>query len=189
MKQKYKGIIYIIIAAFCFTLMNTFVRMSGDLPSMQKSFFRNLVAFGVAIILMWKNKVWFSGKKENLKDLVFRSFFGTVGILGNFYAVDHLVLADASMLNKMSPFFAIIFSYFLLNEKVKPLQAVAVVGAFVGSLFIIKPTGAGMEFFPALMGLMGGMAAGIAYTFVRKLGSNGEKGAFIVWFFQDFPVL
>ncbi len=44
MNKKYKGIIYIIISAFCFAFMNMFVHMSGDLPSIQKSFFRNFVA-------------------------------------------------------------------------------------------------------------------------------------------------
>ncbi|MGI6071269.1 MAG: DMT family transporter [Blautia sp.] len=189
MNKKYKGIVYIIISAFCFMLMNIFVRLSGDLPSIQKSFFRNFVAFLFAMVLMAKKKVWFSGNKENLKYLVCRSFFGTIGILCNFYAVDHLLLADASMLNKMSPFFAVVFSYFILKEKVKPLQALAVAGAFLGSLFIIKPTVVGMEMLPALIGLLGGMGAGLAYTFVRLLGERGEKGPFIVWFFSGFSCL
>ena len=98
------------MAAFCFALMNTFVRLSGDLPSVQKSFFRNLVAAAFAGSILIKNKAWYSGKKGNMKYLLCRAVFGTAGILCNFYAVDHLVLADASMLNKMSPFFAIIFS-------------------------------------------------------------------------------
>lgn len=189
MKSRNKGIICIIMAAFFFSLMNTFVRLSGDIPSIQKSFFRNLVAFFFAFIILKKNHVHFSGNKENLKYLLARSAFGTMGILCNFYAVDHLVLADASMLNKMSPFFAVIFSIWILGEKVKPAQAFAVIGAFVGSLFIIKPNIWGMELGYALIGLLGGMGAGIAYTFVRKLGKNGEKGPFIVLFFSGFSCL
>ena len=189
MKSRNKGIICIIMAAFFFSLMNTFVRLSGDIPSIQKSFFRNLVAFFFAFIILKKNHVHFSGNKENLKFLLARSAFGTMGILCNFYAVDHLVLADASMLNKMFPFFAVIFSIWILGEKVKPAQAFAVIGAFVGSLFIIKPNIWGMELGYALIGLLGGMGAGIAYTFVRKLGKNGEKGPFIVLFFSGFSCL
>lgn len=177
MKSRYKGIVFIVCSAFCFALMNLFVRLSGDLPSIQKSFFRNLVAFFFALILMKRDHVGFSGKKENLWQLILRSTFGTIGILCNFYAVDHLVLADASMLNKMSPFFAILFSFLILKEKVKPAQAVIVAGAFAGSLFIIKPSPLNMELVPALIGLLGGMSAGAAYTFVRSLGIRGEKGA------------
>lgn len=188
-KSKNRAILFIICSAFCFSCMNLFVRLSGDLPSIQKSFFRNLVAFFFALIILKKDHVRFSGRKENIKYLLARSIFGTFGILCNFYAVDHMVLADASMLNKMSPFFAVIFSIWILGEKVKPAQALAVIGAFVGSLFIIKPNIWGMELGYALIGLLGGMGAGIAYTFVRKLGKNGEKGPFIVFFFSGFSCL
>lgn len=49
------------------------------------------------------------------------------------------MLADASILNKLSPFFAILFSFILLKEKIHPFAAGCVFIAFVGSLFIIKP--------------------------------------------------
>ena len=75
MNQKYKGIIYIIISAFCFALMNMFVHLAGDLPSVQKSFFRNLVAFFFAVIIMARKRIWFSGKKENIAPLFYRAIF------------------------------------------------------------------------------------------------------------------
>lgn len=189
MKQKYKGIICIVLSAFCFALMNVFIRMAGELPSVQKSFFRNLVAFFFALVIIKKEGVHFSGDRNNLVLLVIRSLFGTMGILCNFYAVDHLVLADASMLSKMSPFFAILFSYFLLKEKVSLVQGIAVAGAFVGSLLIIKPTGFDLTRLPAVIGLLGGLGAGVAYTFVRIIGKRGEKGPFIVCFFSGFSLL
>lgn len=189
MKQKYKGILYIILSAFCFAIMNAFVRLAGDLPSIQKSFFRNFIAFLFAAILLAKSKDGFRFKKENLKYLLIRSICGTLGILCNFYAVDHLVLADASMLNKMSPFFAIIFSYLFLKEKINLVQSFSVIGAFLGSLFIIKPTLVNMDLIPSLLGLLGGIGAGAAYTAVRHLGQKGEKGPFIVFFFSGFSCL
>ena len=48
MNQKYKGILLIITSALCFAGMNFFIRLSGDLPTMQKSFFRNLIALMLA---------------------------------------------------------------------------------------------------------------------------------------------
>lgn len=185
-KKRYKGIICIIMSAFCFALMSFFVRMAGDLPPIQKSFFRNFVAAIFAGVILMKNGVPFHCKKENLGYMLGRSICGTIGILCNFYAVDHLVLADASMLNKMSPFFAVIFSYFLLKEKITVPQGLFVIGAFVGSLFVIKPTFSNMDLLPSLIGLCGGIGAGAAYTMVRKLGERGEKGPFIVFFFSTF---
>lgn len=189
MKKKYMGIVYIIVSAFFFALMAMFVRLAGDLPSVQKSFFRNLVSLVFAFVILRREGVWFSGKRENVKYLLMRASAGTVGILCNFYAVDHLVLADASMLNKMSPFFAIVFSYFILREKIKVPQMVIVAGAFLGSLLIIKPTSAIFQSPAALIGLLGGMGAGLAYTYVRVLGEKGEKGPFVVFVFSAFSCL
>ena len=42
--MKNKGVQFILLSAFFFAVMNLFVKLSGDLPSVQKSFFRNLVA-------------------------------------------------------------------------------------------------------------------------------------------------
>ena len=186
MNKKYKGIIYIILSALCFAFMNTFVRLAGDLPSVQKSFFRNFVALIFAAIILKRSGIGFYFKKEDLKLLTLRSLCGTIGILCNFYAIDRLVLADASMLNKMSPFFAILFSFFLLREKVDFIQIISVLGAFIGSIFIIKPSFSNAALIPSMVGFLGGMAAGAAYTFVRILGQRGVKGPFIVFFFSTF---
>ena len=188
-KSKYKGIIYIICSAFCFALMNMFVRMAGDLPSIQKSFFRNLVAFFVAVYILKREGISFTFHKSSQKNLILRSLFGTLGILFNFYAVDHLVLSDASMLNKMSPFFVVVFSYFLLKERITVPQTLIVAGAFLGSLLVIKPTFSNMALMPSLTGFLGGLCAGAAYTFVRKLSMQGEKGPLIVCFFSGFSCL
>lgn len=185
-KKQYKGIFYIILSAFCFSLMDMFVRMSGDLPSIQKSFFRNIVAAVLGCILVLKEKDSFQWKKGSGKYLILRSLFGTLGILCNFYAIDHLALADASMLNKMSPFFVVIFSFLFLKEKVTAAQILLVVGAFGGSLFVVKPTVSNLDLVPSLIGLLGGLGAGAAYTMVRKLGTIGVKGPFIVFFFSTF---
>lgn len=186
MKKQYKGIFYIILSAFCFSLMDMFVRMSGDLPSIQKSFFRNIVAAVFACAFVLKDREAFQWKKGSGKYLILRSMFGTLGILCNFYAIDHLALADASMLNKMSPFFVVIFSFLLLKEKVTVTQTLLVIGAFLGSLFVVKPTISNLDLVPSLIGLLGGLGAGAAYTMVRKLGTIGVKGPFIVFFFSTF---
>jgi len=189
MKSRQKAILYIISAAFFFSLMNTFVRLSGDIPSIQKSFFRNLIAFICAFVIMRKEKISMIPRKDAIGGLMVRSVCGTLGILCNFYAVDHLVIADASMLNKLSPFFAIIFSLLFLKEKVSPVQWALVIGAFAGSLLIIKPSFANTDMFPAIIGFIGGMGAGAAYTAVRKLSGMGVKGAYVVFFFSGFSCL
>ncbi|WP_373212620.1 DMT family transporter [Ruminococcus sp. 5_1_39BFAA] len=186
-KENYgKGMLMIILSAFCFACMNVCVRLAGDVPSVQKSFFRNLVAAIFAGIILYKNHLQPKVKKEYWGTLILRCVFGTLGILCNFYAVDHLLVADASILNKLSPFFAIVFSFLLLKEKIKPVQAFCVMMAFVGCLFIAKPGFQNASLVPALIGVCGGMGAGIAYTMVRVLGTHGVKGPIIVFYFSSF---
>lgn len=182
----YKGIFLIILSAFCFALMSTFVRLAGDLPSLQKSFFRNIVALVFAASVLLRTHKRPKIKHTAWKFLILRSVFGTIGLICNFYAIDRLVLADASILNKMSPFFAILCSYFVLKEKLSLQKALIVFGAFIGSLFVIKPSFTNADLLPALTGLLGGLGAGVAYTFVRRCGEEGVKGPFIVFFFSAF---
>lgn len=189
MNTKYKGILCILTSAFCFATMNMFVRLSGDLPSIEKSFFRNFVAMIISFLMIIRNKDGFRWEKGNSTLMFIRAFAGTIGILGNFYAVDHLMLSDATMLNKMSPFFAIIFSIFLMKEKVSLSQALIVLGAFIGALFVVKPTFSNVNLFAAGIGFIGGVGAGLAYTCVRKLGTRGEKGSRIVFYFSLFSCL
>ena len=158
------------------------------MPTVQKSFFRNLVAVFVAFVVLMRSGVGFSYRLEDMPLLLTRSIMGTMGILGNFYAVDHLNIADASMLNKLSPFFAVIFSIFILKEKPKVFQVLGVIIAFAGSLFIIKPSMDFSHTVPAVVGMIGGLGAGVAYTCVRALG-NKEDYYTIVFFFSTFSLI
>lgn len=184
-----RGVVMIILSAFCFACMNVMVRLAGDIPSVQKSFFRNLVAAGFAGVILWKEQAPLQVKEGARLPLAVRCFFGTIGILCNFYAVDHLLVADASILNKLSPFFAIIFSYLLLKKRIAFFQAACVGAAFAGCLFIVKPGFENTALLPALMGVCGGLGAGIAYTMVRKLGAMGVRGPVIVFYFSLFSCL
>ena len=189
MSEKNKGILCIISAAFFFSLMTVFVRLAGDLPTMQKTVFRNLVAAVVSWGMLIKagEKINLGGK-ENIISLLMRSFFGTMGLICNFYAIDRLNISDANMLNKLSPFFVLFMSGFILKEKASRLEWLSVFVAFVGALLVIKP-GFSMNAGYAFIGLLGGFGAGVAYTFVRKLGKNGIKGPVIVMFFSTFSVV
>ena len=187
LKEKNRGIILITCSALCFSLMSLMVKLSGDVPSIQKTFFRNSVSLVIAFILILVHKESFFGKKENQPYLLARSIFGTLGIVANYYAIDNLVLSDASMLNKLSPFVVIILSFIFLKEKIKPVQLIALIFAFLGTLFIIKP-GFNSNVIPSMIGLSSALLAGSAYTFVRFLGGR-EKYYTIVFYFSFVSIV
>lgn len=183
-----KGILLIVISAFSFSLMSLFVRFAGDLPTFQKAFFRNSVAALVSFVLLLKDRS-LKMKKGSFVPLLLRSLTGTVGIVCNFYAIDHMNISDASIFNKLSPFFTVIFSVFILKEKASLWDWILVAAAFCGAVFVAKPSFDFSSALPALIGLLGGVAAGVAYTFVRKLGMQGERPTFTVFFFSLFSCI
>ena len=187
LNNKNKGIIFIILSAFGFAMMSAFIKLSGDLPSFQKTFFRNAISLILAFFLLIKSGHISLGRKENQKILLLRSFLGTLGILFNYYSIDMLVLSDANMLNKLSPFFVIIFSCLFLKEKITIKQISSILIAFIGAIFIIKPA-FNSDLIPGIIGALGGLAAGAAYTCVRAL-SGKENPNTIVFYFSLFSSL
>lgn len=185
--NRSRGIMFIILSAFGFAMMSAFVKLSGDLPSLQKTFFRNLVSCFVAMFFVIKHKQSLFGKKENQKILITRSAFGTLGIIFNFYAIDKLVLSDANMLNKLSPFLVIIFSALFLKEKINSRQMISIITAFIGALFIIRPE-FNMSVVPAIIGVLGAVCAAAAYTCLRFLGGK-ENHYTIVFYFSTFSLI
>ncbi len=183
-----KGILCILFAGIGFSFMTFFVRISGDVPTMQKAFFRNAVAAVIAVIPILKSDEKFRIKKGCGTDIFFRCLFGTSGLICNFYAIDRLDIADANMLNKLSPFFAVILSIPLLKEIPSRVDWASVMLAFLGALLIIRPS-ADITLVPGLLGLYGGFGAGTAYVFVRRLGKKGERTPIIVLCFSLFSCL
>lgn len=186
--NKAKGIFHILLAAFGFACMSFFVRLSGDLPTMEKAFFRNLVAAVTAFYMLLRSGEKIRIKEGCLPTLLMRSIAGTIGIYANFWAIGHMAIADANILNKLSPFAAIILSIFIIGERPNAFEIGTVITAFIGAAFIVKP-GAGIASLPAVVAMIGGVAAGWAYTYVRKLGLMGERKAVIVLFFSLFSCL
>ena len=185
--DRTKGIAFIILSALGFALMSACVKLAGDLPNFQKVFFRNLVSALIALYLILKHKGSFTGKRESRNLLLMRSTFGTIGVILNFYAIDKLVLSDANMLNKLSPFLSVILCALFLKEKINRKQIVSIIIAFIGALLIIKPTFS-IAIIPYLAGIFGALFAASAYTCLRVLGKK-EESYTIVFFFSMFSLI
>jgi len=189
-KKQYAlgGVFFIILSAFFYSLMSLFVRLAGNLPTFQKAFFRNFIATFVGFALLIKSGS-LKMQKGSLPALIGRTIAGSIGVICNFYAIDRMNISDASILNKLAPFFSVVFSILILKEKASWKDWVLVALAFCGALFVVKPTFSSAESLPAFIGVLGGLGAGLAYTFVRYLGKKGERNAFIVFFFSGCSCL
>lgn len=171
--QKKKAIFFMILASFFFTTMNVFGKLASGVTPYQKTFLTNAVATIIVSIIILKRKALFLGHKENRKYLFLRGVTGTISICAFYYSLDHLLLSDATMLNKLAPFFAIILSFIYLKEKVTRKEFFYLLLAFSGSLFVIKPH-FDASIIPSLMGLLGAATAGFAYTMIRVIGDKED---------------
>ncbi|MDE6411091.1 MAG: DMT family transporter [Clostridia bacterium] len=188
--KKLFGILFILGAALSFALMNLFVNLAGELPLMQKVFFRNFFAtLIVFFILLFSKEKFRIHDKSCILWLFLRAGIGFLGVVLNFYAIDHIgSISDASILNKLSPFFAILFSVFLMKEKPTIPEMIFVLIAFAGAMLVVNPR-FDMQIIPAVSGFLSGACAGFAYTCVRVLGKKGERNYMIIFFFSAFSSL
>lgn len=187
MNNVVKGIIALIISSLGFSLMSLFVKYAGDLPTVQKVFFRNFISMLIALGLVLYAREKLFGKSENQGWLFLRSLLGLFGVLLNFFTIDRMVLSDADILNKLSPFFTIIFCAIFLKEYIRRFQLIAIIVALVGAVFIIKPSFSSDSYI-ALLGVVGAMFAAGAYTVLRVLGSR-EKFYTVVFYFSFFSTV
>lgn len=188
-----KGIFFIITSAFCFALMAVFVRLAGDIHFVQKAFFRNAVAFIISLILLIRDFRINGAQSIHVPTaawlyLFLRAATGSIGVFGNFYAIDRIVLSDAAILNKMAPFFAILFSFILMKERIKPIPLIAISIAFLGAMLVVKPSFDFSKTIPTVVAFIGGAGAGFAYACVRKLSYLKCNGKIIVLFFSIFSM-
>lgn len=179
--SKTQAVLAILCSAFFFAVMNAMSRQAGELPVAQKCFFRNIVAIPIAALALWREAPDGEIVRHNMPGLLLRAVLGTLGMTANFYAVDHMLLADATILSRLSPFATLLLSWWFLGERLSRLQAGSVVIAFLGALCIIRPGAAILASAPALIGLLGGIATGAAYTTVRWLSQRGVGQSVIVF--------
>ena len=176
--------------------MALFINLAGEMPVFMKAFFRNLVAIVMSYVMLARSPEKFRIKKGSMPGLLMRASFGTIGILANFYAISNTNMSDAMMLNKLSPFFALLTSMIILKEAADGFQWAAILTALVGAVFVVKPSFLfgnlginGSNVFPLVIALIGGICAGIAYAFLRKVTVNGERPIIVVAFFSTFSCI
>lgn len=166
MKDRNKGILYMIAASLFFALMASSVKFAGNMPIIEKVFFRNIVGFIISGYIIFKSNDSFKG--NNIKYLSYRAILGFLGVVFYFHAIGNLPLADAVVLNQLNPFFVIILAAIFLNEKIKKLQIPAIILALIGIIFISQPQ-FDYSFIPALSGILSSVFAASAYTIIRHL--------------------
>ena len=172
LSNRNKGILLLLLSSLGFALISLFIRLAGNVPTMEKTLYRNLVSTFVIAGILLRSGTPLRLPRESRADMFCRCFFGYGGMVLYLWSIDHMGLADANMLNKTSPFFSVLLSIWILGERPSFRDILCIIIAVLGAALVVKP-GRGMASLPALIGLFGGFVAGAAYSYVRKVGIHG----------------
>lgn len=176
-----RAVVFMLLSAASFAVMGAMVKAAGAIPVHEKVFFRNLVTLVITAGMAWQRRENPFGPTPYLGLLLLRSFAGLAGVTLYFYAIGHLTLADASLLNKVSPFWVTIMAAMWLGEAISRRIAIGLVLAFAGALLVMQPA-FDLTPLPALAGLGSAFCAGLAYTVVRRLKGKAHPRRIVFYF-------
>jgi len=112
--------------------------LSADIHPLVLVFFRTL--FGMIVILPILFKVKLPTLSSGLYPLYFlRGIFNIASVIGFFFAVSLIPLADAVAFSYAAPIFAVTLAVLFLKEQIGPHRIVAILLAFVGVLILVRP--------------------------------------------------
>jgi drug/metabolite transporter (DMT)-like permease len=176
-----RGALFMAVSAVLFASMAATVRVaSRELPNPPIVFFRHFIM--MLFLLPWLLRRGAAAlRTEHPGGHLVRGLAGVSANSCYFYAIAHLRLADAVLLNQSMPLFIPIVERLWLGERIPPrLWAVLGLG-FSGLLLILRP-GSGVFQPVALVGVASAVFASISQVGIRRL-TRTEPVARIVFYF------
>lgn len=177
-----RGAAYMIASGLLFAAVGVSVRLlSASLPNEMVVFFRGLLGLAALLPLLWHRGLG-SLQTRRLGGHVARGLSGLAAMYCYFYAIAHLPLAEATLLNYSTPLFVPFMALFWLRERFPPRLWAGIVVGFVGILLVLRPE---LELFTpvALVGLASGMLAALSMVSIRHL-TRTEPAFRIVFYFS-----
>lgn len=182
------GVRHAVIAAAAFSVMGALIKLlSTELGTPMITFLRNL--FGLLFLLpVIARTSWRSLKTDRLGLHFLRTVVGLTAMYSFFFAIAHIPLAEAMLLNYAAPLYVPLIAWFWLKER--PTRGIAplIVLGLIGVGFIVfskprSPTGGDFTVSPVLLvAVFSGVFAGWAFVTIRKLSSTEPASRIVFWF-------
>ncbi|MEY3910180.1 MAG: hypothetical protein RIT47_883 [Pseudomonadota bacterium] len=188
MTNQKKGMLWIIVATFFFSVMGSFVKLGAThFSSLELVFYRSFISllFLLIYIVISHKEI----KTLHFRKQINRGIVGFLSLAFFFYAIAHLNLGSAMTLNYTSPIFLGIFLPFISHQKIKKSILLCTVTGFIGALLILDPHGEWQSWFAGLIGLMSGIGAALAYIHVIQLSKLNEPDWRTVFYFTLISTL
>lgn len=181
------GFRYMAAAAFFFSVMSLLVKIAGQrLPTQEVVLARSSVGALLSYATLRARGVNPWGNRKGL--LLVRALVGYGGLSCFFYALVHLPLADATVIQYTNPVFTALLAAVLLSERLRGRDIALVLLSLMGVVLMARPgfLFGGLEerldTVAAGVALLGAVLSAGAYVAVRRLGAT-EDPLVIVFYF------
>lgn len=177
-----RGVRHALAASAAFAVMSAFAKAAAQAgaSNLLLVFTRNLVC--VLALMPWVLRHGWSGvRTQRLGGHLWRAGFGLLGMTTLYYAIAHLTLAEALLLNYASPLFIPFVAWLVLGEKPPLVLLPATLLGLAGVVLIVKPAAMGFSLASAV-GLASGVFAACAMVSLRRI-SDTEPPARVVLYF------
>ncbi len=169
-----------------FSAMSVFAKLAGErLPTMELVLARVVVTL---LMSAWAIRAlgihpWGNNKKL----LLTRGFAGFMGLSCYFYAINHLPLADATVIQFCNPMLAALIAVFALRESLRGTDLLATVLSMAGVVLVAQPTflfasGVALDPLAVVIGVVGAIFSAISYVVIRRLGATEHHMVVVLYF-------
>lgn len=187
------GLRYMVAAAFFFSVMSLLVKVAGQrLPTQEVVLARSSVGALLSYVALRARGVSPWGNRKGL--LLVRALLGYGGLSCFFYALVHLPLADATVIQYTNPVFTALLAAAFIAERIRRRDVALVLVSLAGVVLMTRPgfLFGGLEErldpVAASIALLGALLSAGAYVTVRRLGAT-EDPLVIVFYFALLSTL
>ena len=176
-----------LISALGFALMSALVKEAGllGIPLLQIIFVRAVISSALSLADIHRAGVHPLGHRRVL--LFGRGLSGFLALTGVFYALLHLSMAQATILQYLHPVFTALLAFVFLAERPTAATLASITLSLLGLICMVMPylesgASAPASLWPVMAGLGGALGSGIAYTLVRKLVATEHPSVIVLYF-------
>lgn len=192
---RIQGMLIATLGVFIISFDALLIRLSNTDASVV-TFYRGLF-MGISMLLLWliinKGKITFKIKPKEFLTFSVVTILSSVGTCLFVFSIKYTIAANTVVLLSTASFFAAIFSYIFLKEKIKKNTLIAIIISFLG-IAIVFGSSSSFGSLGDLLGVLLAIAIGLELTLLRKyqhfskvliISLSGFLIAIIMYFSND----
>jgi drug/metabolite transporter (DMT)-like permease len=173
------GVLYMVASVFCFAIVNACAKSLHHLPVHELVFFRSVVVFVVASLVIYRKRISFFG--NNIPWLLTRGITGLAALFLFFATIKHMPLASASTIQYLSPIFTVIAAISINKQKPRNIQWLLFLVSLLG-VVVMKGFDHRISFTWLSAGVASAVLAGLAYNAVIRCKDTDHPMTIVLYF-------